>query len=329
MNDNMRVLIAYDGSSCADAALADLQRAGLPRFGVEATVISVAEVWLPPPPPSIHEVVELAQAAETPADLRKRYSETSSQAEEARTLSLRAQKRLRQNFPEWSILAEATTGSPAWEVILKADQWKPDLIVVGSQGRSAFGRFVLGSVSQKVLTEARSSVRVARGRVEVEESPVRIIIGVDGSPGCEAAVRQVARRLWPHGSEARVVVVVEDPLVPTAIGRLVPPVTKWVEESNRVDRAWVRRIADKAVETLRSGELNASPVIREGDPKRVLIEEAETWGADCIFVGSTGFGNRFERFLLGSISAAVAARAHCSVEVVRESKVADEDTPSR
>ena len=30
-----------------------------------------------------------------------------------------------------------------------------------------------------------------------------------------------------------------------------------------------------------------------------------------------GFGNRLERFLLGSVSAAVAARAHCSVEVVR------------
>jgi len=35
------------------------------------------------------------------------------------------------------------------------------------------------------------------------------------------------------------------------------------------------------------------------------------------FVGSAGFSNRLERFVLGSVSAAVAARAHCSVEVVR------------
>ncbi|MCA1575337.1 MAG: universal stress protein [Acidobacteria bacterium] len=41
-------------------------------------------------------------------------------------------------------------------------------------------------------------------------------------------------------------------------------------------------------------------------------------GANCIFVGSTGFSNRLERFLLGSVSAAVANRAECSVEVVRK-----------
>jgi len=59
--------------------------------------------------------------------------------------------------------------------------------------------------------------------------------------------------------------------------------------------------------------------LREGDPKHELPKAAEEWGADCIFVGSTGFSNRLERFVLGSVSAAVAARAHCSVEVVRRS----------
>jgi nucleotide-binding universal stress UspA family protein len=36
----------------------------------------------------------------------------------------------------------------------------------------------------------------------------------------------------------------------------------------------------------------------------------------CIFVGSRGLG-QVKRFLLGSVSAAAAVRAHCSVEVVR------------
>ena len=46
------------------------------------------------------------------------------------------------------------------------------------------------------------------------------------------------------------------------------------------------------------------------------LEEAERWGADCIFLGAKGH-SRFERLLLGSVSTAVSARAHCSVEVVR------------
>ncbi|MGI8838883.1 MAG: universal stress protein [Pyrinomonadaceae bacterium] len=53
--------------------------------------------------------------------------------------------------------------------------------------------------------------------------------------------------------------------------------------------------------------------------KRVLVEVAEEWGVDCIVVGSTGFSNRLERFVLSSVSAAVVARTHCSVEVARKS----------
>jgi nucleotide-binding universal stress UspA family protein len=43
----MKILIGYDGSDCAEAALDDLRRAGLPETA-EAHILSVAEVWLPP-----------------------------------------------------------------------------------------------------------------------------------------------------------------------------------------------------------------------------------------------------------------------------------------
>ena len=47
-----------------------------------------------------------------------------------------------------------------------------------------------------------------------------------------------------------------------------------------------------------------------------ILEEADAWGADCIFVGAKGTRG-IDRLLLGSVSSAVAARAQCSVEVVR------------
>src|SRR6478672_12966574 len=68
----MKLLIAYDGSKCADSALDDLTHAGLPDVG-EALVMSVAEVWLPPPPPSSYEILEMASAANTPFGLERRY----------------------------------------------------------------------------------------------------------------------------------------------------------------------------------------------------------------------------------------------------------------
>ena len=52
-----KILIAYDGSDCARDAIDDLRLAGLPEEA-EAVVMSVANVWLPPP--SSYELVESA-----------------------------------------------------------------------------------------------------------------------------------------------------------------------------------------------------------------------------------------------------------------------------
>jgi hypothetical protein len=94
----------------------------------------------------------------------------------------------------WDVKSESGAASPATVIIEKADEWGADLIVVGSHGRTALGQFFFGSVSQKVLHEARRSVRVARGRIEEPGTPVRLIIGFDGSKGAEAAVEAVAAR---------------------------------------------------------------------------------------------------------------------------------------
>lgn len=113
----------------------------------------------------------------------------------ALALAQRASDRVKTNFPRWKVSADASCGSPAWEVVARADQWKPDLVVVGSHGRTALGRFVLGSVSQRVLTEARGSVRIARGRVDEPDSPVRII---RGHRWLAWKRRGSARRRGPH-----------------------------------------------------------------------------------------------------------------------------------
>lgn len=318
MKKNMKILIAYDGSDCAEAALDDLAQAGLPKEA-EAVVMSVTEVWLPPPPASSYEIVVQATQVRAPADLKKVYAKGSYAVKEARALAERGAARVRSSFPKWKVRTGATYGSPAWELVFTADKWKPDLIIVGSHGRSALGRFVLGSVSQRVLTEARSSVRVARGRVDEPDTPVRIIVGIDGSRESRAAAKAVAERCWPLQSQVRVVVV-DDPLEATLIGELLPPVVESVAFSNRLDRAKVEKLAEDAAKLIRSKGLHVTVAIEEGDPKHVLPKVAEEWGANCIFVGATGFSNRFERFLLGSVSATVAARAHCSVEVVRSKR---------
>jgi nucleotide-binding universal stress UspA family protein len=103
---------------------------------------------------------------------------------------------------------------------------------------------------------------------------------------------------------------------------LVPPIKDFVDEVRAEERSRAEQMALDAVKKLRAGlggeSITISSVVDTGDPKQVLVRHAAEFGADCIFTGATGFSNRVERFVLGSVSAAVAARAHCSVEVIRE-----------
>jgi nucleotide-binding universal stress UspA family protein len=232
---------------------------------------------------------------------------------------MRACEKIQAIFPEWSISAEAYVGSAAREIIQRADKWKPDLIVVGSHGRSAMGRFMFGSVSQKVVTEARGSVRVARARARThkEGEPIKLIIGMDGSPAANAAVYAVAARDWPAGSQARLVTAIGSSALDAANISLKShdanaKMFKEITYSQGIKQA-LQLALEK--ELCNSG-LDVSSINREGDPKAILLDEAEEFNADCIFLGSRGFG-RIKRFLLGSVSTAVVARAHCSVEVVR------------
>ncbi len=310
----MKLLIGYDGSNCAEAALDDLQKAGLPE-NCEALVLSIAEVWLPSQlkKQSLHDYAKNLQTGQQQFKAR---AEGGKLLAEVETFAHHAEKRLRAKFPNWKIFAETNYGSPAREILTKAADFEPDLIVVGSHGRTALGRIFLGSISTQVMTAAECSVRVARGRIEVEPSPARIVIGFDGSKGAKAAVEAVASRNWDKTCEIRLIAATNH-VLPTAIGRFVPPVTEWVSDELKYIRDWLEKLAAAEIEKLRDAGHSATLQIFSGNPKQVLVEECQKWNADCIFVGANRFANRVERFLLGSTSAAVAERAHCSVEVVR------------
>jgi nucleotide-binding universal stress UspA family protein len=311
----MKLLIGYDGSKCADSALDDLTHAGLPEKG-EALAMSVAEVWLPPPPPSSLEIIEMAAAAKGALGLERKYMAASQVVKHADEFAAKAATQFQANFPKWNVAHQSMWGSPNWELFAKAEEWGADLIVVGCHGRTALGRLFLGSISQWLLNEARCSVRVARGMLDEPDFPVRLLLALDGSRSSERALEQIIERNWPEKSEVRVVMV-DQPLELTYIGGMAPPLRHSIGSFNDEEHTRSMNRVKAAIEKLEQAGLRAKGDVFEGDPKKVLIQVAEDWRADCVFLGATGLTNSFERFLLGSTAAAVAARAHCSVEVVR------------
>jgi nucleotide-binding universal stress UspA family protein len=154
----MKILIGYDGSPTADAALDDLKSAGLPSKA-EAIVMAVAEVWLLPENIEENAVAENEYIEQISEMHRQKNKKAVAEVE---AFARHARECLLKKFPDWEIFALGTYGSPAWEIITKSNEIKADLILVGSHGRSAVGLLFLGSISQKVLTEADCSVRVAR-----------------------------------------------------------------------------------------------------------------------------------------------------------------------
>jgi nucleotide-binding universal stress UspA family protein len=319
----MKILIGYDGSDCSEVTLRDLQRAGLPDE-VEALVLAVAEVWLPPTSTTSVDAETSPEAS--PATLNHAYAKRLTAVKEAHELAERARRHLQTLFPHWTVTAESSLGSPAWELIMKADSWQPDLISVGSRGRSMLRRLLLGSVSQRVVAEARCSVRVARDPRRAESS-LRLIVGIDGSEASENAVREIAKRLWPAGTKIRLIAVADPSAFLDDLIRSLAEVidAEVVDEAALKEREVIQQTLDKCAALLQNLEAEITTEIREGDPKHQLVEVAEEWEADCIFVGATGASNQVDRFIVGSVATAIVARAPCTVEVVRRKAFAESD----
>ena len=182
-----------------------------------------------------------------------------------------------------------------------ARKWSSDLIFVRAHVRKDLTHWMLGSVARAVVTAAPCTVQIVRDvgddRTHTLHSRRRVLLAMDGSETAPIAVEAVSARPWPEGSEFRIVTV-EEP---------------WVIKPTNV-----LRNLNSAEQVLAVAGLKATTTVLSGNPKEVILQEAKEWNADLIVVGSHG-RRGFKRFLLGSVSEAVAMNAHCSVVVVRGS----------
>jgi nucleotide-binding universal stress UspA family protein len=316
----MNLLVGYDGSQCATQAIEDLANARLPATHVTATVASIADIL-----PMAME----ADVAALPTPAAREWARRARDAfDDIRRLADEGTTRLRRVRPDWDVRPRTVADSPHWGLVTLANETGANLIVVGSHGRTAVGRFFLGSVSFNTVLYAKCTARIGRrkisakddGRPPEELKPVRLVVGWDGSTNAEATVNEVASRSWPSGSQVRLVTALDVRLATfmpavdlVAIGYPAPMPTALPRDMEETLRAG----AGNAAARLRaSGFEVAEPVMRLGNPKHVLIDEAKAWDADCVFVGAHGL-SRVERAILGSVSGAVAERSPCSVEVVR------------
>jgi nucleotide-binding universal stress UspA family protein len=305
----MKILVPYDGSTSADAAIDGLRRAGLPRDGEALFVCVAGEGWPHTTAAAAEEVEGFVNSWK--AGLR-----------EAEKFAERARERFQSYFPGWTVTSEALWGSPGKTILKTADLFVPDLMVVGSHGRSAATRLLLGSVSLGVLHHSKWQVRVEHGHGPQPAGPIRILVATDGSASADAAVKSVSQRAWPGGTQVRVIAIMESMVPPPTIPPLeadtfrTEPAFRVILEADARQRVRLNGIVEQAKKALEAAGLNVDPKVIEGNPRSAILAEAKAWGAETIFIGARGLGV-LDRLLLGSVSTAIVTHAECAVEVVR------------
>ena len=149
-----------------------------------------------------------------------------------------------------------------------------------------------------------------------------IVVGVDGSESAQAALRFAFDEARLRGAAVRAVAAWH---VPTnAYGSaFVAPADGVLDELETAARTALERALTHAGD---DADLEVEPVVREGVPARVLLEEARD--ADLLVVGSRGLGG-FRGLLLGSVGQQCAQHALCPVVVVPHERELSATLPDR
>jgi len=140
---------------------------------------------------------------------------------------------------------------------------------------------------------------------------MNILLATDGSNCSNAAAQHIAKLFRLLENEVRVLTVVE-PITTAVMPQMAPGYYPELEDQKREAKALVERTAKIIAEA----GFKVSTLVLTGDAKTVILDEAADWRADLIVLGSHG-RKGIGRFLLGSVSEAVARHTACSVQIVR------------
>ncbi len=298
--DEMRALVAIDGSAPAALAIDLVARAAWPDGSLIRVVEAVetgSAVFGGPWP-----ALALVESDAVEAALR---GEAEARVEAAR-------QRLAQ--PGVTVEAAVLRGRPAIAIADEAKAMIADLIVVGSHGHSRIESMLLGSVSAELIDHTPAPVLVARGT-----AIDRVLLAWDGSIGASRAAEIV--RCWPiFGRSAIRVVTVADIGVPWWTGfpeagspELMP---LYVDAAN-ASREESDTLARGMTTQLQVAGLHAEAERREGDAASEILAAARESKADLIVIGTHG-RTGLRRLVMGSVARSVLQHATVSVLVVRQ-----------
>lgn len=267
------ILLPYDGSEGAERAL---DHAGDIAKWADATlqIIFVADTTMDSVTVVENDVVDALE-------------------EHGRTVLDEAEDRLDARGVDYD--TDVVQGNPAPTIVEYAARYDHDLIVMPTHGRTGLSRYLLGSISEKVVR--LSSVPVLTTRLAPDEKLVfpyeNVLLPTDGSEGAMAAARHGLALAGNLGASAHVLSVVEDE-------SLGPDVRSRVE--NETNEQAATDVVESVIgEAETYGVTSTVSVVERGSPVEAIVEYVEENDVHAVVMGTTGRRGT-ERILLGSVA---------------------------
>lgn len=208
----------------------------------------------------------------------------------------------------------ARGASPFEGIASKVEEIRPDLLVMGTHGRTGLERLLMGSVAEKVLRHVRVNVLTVGRRAPIVRSKNafdRILVPVDFSEFSRRAFELAASILAP-GGELSVVHVVASPTHPSFYGA-------GVNRLFHMDPEMPERIRKSLGEWLGCTdvpvELEFQIEIREGDIFAEITNVARDRHMRLLVMGTRGLTG-LDHLLLGSVTERVVRRSEIPVLTV-------------
>ena len=202
------------------------------------------------------------------------------------------------------------------QLLLEAEQYNPDLIVMGTHGRSGVQRLVLGSVAEKILRRAACPVLTVPPAAKVApaalELPKTILCPMDFSDASLRAL-EFAMSLAQESDATLILMHVVDWAAETwAAGTHGAALADYTSAR----KAEAERLLHDAIPEPAREWCKPEILVVEGKPWRQVLRVAGERNADLVVLGVLGRG-AVDLTLFGSTTHHVVREAPCPVLTVR------------